>query len=286
MNPIFSGIGTALITPFKDDKVDYAALKRIIEFQIQNKIDALVVMGTTGEAPTLSYDEKIEIAKFAITTVNNHIPVIFGIGGNNPKEIIKLGKKIKESGGRYVMLSAPYYNKCTQDGAVKFFNDIANEIKLPMIVYNVPGRTGVNLEPQTLKEIAKNKYIAGIKEASGNMSQIIDVVRLCSDTPVYCGDDGLSLPCYSIGCVGTISVASNIHPHETRLIWEKRDLKMFHVEQFLYKALFCEPNPIPVKYAMHLIGFCENEIRAPLTIMSEKSTLQYGFRELFKSTRD
>jgi len=260
--------------------------------------------------------------------------VIVGIGGNNPAAAIDLGLFAKRAGAQGVMLCAPYYNKCTQAGALEFFNTVANAVGLPMIVYNVPARTGMNLEPQTLAKIAENQYIAGIKEASGNVAQVAEVIALThpvtaspchpsmlegntnsffrkSEKPitnktsgqfpsvrgvpsrarrgvlaVYCGDDALALPCYALGCDGVISVASNVDPVTTRKIWTSRSAKLFLKQLPIYKALFCEVNPIPVKYALHLQGFCTPEMRLPLTTLSEDSIVKHGFRKLFRPVGD
>ena len=305
MKLFFNGICTAMITPFKNGEIDFPALGKIIEFQIQNNIDALLFLGTTGEASTLTFEEKIDIIKFAVKIADGRIPLVFGIGGNNPAERLRLGNAVREHAPKCaVMMTAPYYNKCTQDAAIKHFNAMANAIKLPMFIYNIPGRAGMNLTPATIAKICKNKYIAGIKESSGNMAQIIEVVRLCSK-PVYCGDDALSLPCYAIGCMGTISVASNVRPRETRAIWKGEgvfyelgkieDLTMFQKSGFsrlfysqlpFYDALFCEVNPGPIKYAMHLAGFCEPDVRPPLTILSQESIITHEFRKFFRRARD
>lgn len=293
MKKIFTGICTALITPFeKNLEIDYEAMREIIENQIENGINAICIMGTSGEGSTLTFDEKVAVVRYSLNVVNNRVPVIFGIGGNNPTEILKMGKMIKEFGVGYnasVMLTAPYYNKCTQDAAVKHFAAMSRGIGLPMIVYNIPSRTGMNLEVKTLAKIAKLKHVFGIKESSGNITQIADVVRAVPNCAVYCGDDGLSLPCYSVGCRGLVSVASNIRLNETAEIWRKflaRENKsaaeIFHAEQKYYRALFCEINPGPIKYAMHLGGWCSPFCRPPLTTLCEKSILDYGFRALFK----
>ena len=182
------------------------------------------------------------------------------------------------------MLTPPYYNKCTQDAAVKYFHNIAEAIDLPMIVYNVPGRTGMNLSPSTLQKICEHPRVIGIKEASGNMSQIIDVVATCPDVAVYCGDDALSLPCYAVGCKGVISVASNVRPAKTRRIWETRDTKLFISELPIYRALFCEINPAPVKYALSLMKLCRPDVRPPLTSLTKQSIMSHGFRKFFVPT--
>jgi len=296
---LFSGVCTALVTPFKNGEVDFKALGNLIHRQIDAGVDALCILGTTGEASTLSFEEKCEIIKHMTDYIRQkNITLIFGIGGNNPTEIIKLGRVVREQCECKqlrvaVMLSAPYYNKCTQDGAVKFFNTIANAVQLPMIVYNVPGRTGVNLEPETLALICKNKYVCGIKEASGNIEQIAEVVRVCSDVAsalrrndvsetaiseqstsnsvtVYCGDDTIALPCYSVGCKGIISVASNVRPKEVLEIWKNKARELYLKELPFYRSLFSQVNPIPVKYELSKLGLIQNELRLPLTAMNAK----------------
>jgi len=301
---LFSGVCTAMPTPFKKDlTIDFDAFKRMLDFQINSGVSALCILGTTGEAPALSFDEKIEIVKFALATVANRVPLIFGIGGNNLKNILELGHAIcslrsasrEGAGGNApknnvaVLLSAPYYNKTTQDGAIKWFNDIANEIKLPLIVYNVPTRTGMNLTPETISQICKNKYVAGIKQATPNFAEYIDTIRLCPNTPMYAGDDGFALPAYAIGARGIISVASNVRPRETIALWgvpPAQSSSLFLSEIPYYNALFCEINPSPVKYALSLMGLCENYTRPPLTQLSEKSIIQHGFHKLFGETHN
>lgn len=287
MKKIFCGLCTALITPFKNDEIDFVAFEKLVKFQIEGGVDAILFLGTTGEPSTMTFLEKQRIIKFALDTVKKDVHLVFGIGGNNPSEIIKLGQFVKAiSTGRKVsvMVTAPYYNKSTQAGAVEFFNNIANVVELPMIVYNVPGRTGMNIEPVTLEKIAKNKYVWAIKEASGNMEQISQVVRLCSNISVFCGDDSLALPSYAVGCAGVISVASNVVPKDVKSIWnaymksENAVAREKFIEQLpLYKSLFCEVNPIPVKFAASKLGLCENEIRLPLTPLDTK------FHHLFNS---
>jgi len=287
MQELFSGVCTAMVTPLtKDLEIDFKTFQKNIDWQILNGVSALCIMGTTGEASTLSFDEKVSIIKFAINHVKHRVPIIFGIGGNNPTEILKLGNTIKEHniGNIGVLLSTPYYNKCTQDAAIKHFHDMANQIKLPMIIYNIPGRAGMNLLPPTALKILNNPFVVGIKESSGNIAQITEIVRLCPDKAVYCGDDGLSLPCYSIGCRGIISVASNIKPQETIAIYNNRDTKLFLEQTQIYDALFCEVNPSPIKYAMSLLGMCKPYVRPPLTMLSKSAIIQYGFRKLFSST--
>jgi len=272
---LFTGVCTALVTPFtKHHDVDYLALARLINSQIEFGVDALLVLGTTGEAPTLSLDEKKSIINFATEIVKGRVPLIVGIGGNNPDSIIHLGQFAKGAGADGVMVSAPYYNKATQEGLVEFFKVISAEVKLPMIVYNVPGRCGVNILPETASEIARDKYVVGIKEASGNIEQIQDVVRLCASTAVYSGDDTIALPCYAVGCEGIISVASNAKPKEVASIFnafKANKPRLARVEFYthlpFFQSLFKQVNPIPIKYELSKFDVCENVVRLPLLPM-------------------
>ena len=274
MRKLFNGVCTALVTPFKNGRIDFAAFGNLIERQIEAGIDALCILGTTGESSTMSWEEKNAVIRFSWACVRHRVPVIYGIGGNNPVEIKRLGHAVRDltEGLAAVMMTPPYYNKCTQDAAVLHFRDVSRAVGLPMVVYNIPGRTGMNLEPATLARIARFKNIVAIKEASGSVAQIAEVVRVCPQIAVYCGDDGLSLPCYAVGCAGIISVASNVRPTQTREIWEQRHraraYKLFLAELPVYRALFCEVNPGPVKYALSLAKQCAAEVRAPLTTPS------------------
>lgn len=274
--PIFTGVCTALVTPFdKNGKTDFEAFKNLINFQIKGGVSALLFLGTTGEASTMSLDEKKEIVQFAKEQVNGRLPIIVGIGGNNPSTIIEFAKTLSGIDG--VLLSSPYYNKATQAGLVTFFHTIANNIRLPIIVYNVPSRTGQNIEPETFAQICKNRYIAGIKEASGNITQFAEVIRNCPNTPVYSGDDAFALPSYALGAKGVISVASNAVPTQTQTIFDllskqenKEAKNLFYTQLPLYRALFCEVNPIPVKYLLADLGIIKNHLRLPLTPLSQK----------------
>jgi len=273
MKKLFTGVCTALITPFnKHNDVDYVALGRLIKNQIDSGVDALLILGTTGEAPTLSLDEKKSIINFTIEIVAKRVPVVVGIGGNNPSSIIELGLYAKSVGADAVMVTAPYYNKATQDGMVKFFNHIAKNVQLPMIVYNVPGRCSVNILPETMERIAKNKLVYGIKEASGNIEQIQTIVRLCPNTAVYSGDDTIALPCYAVGCVGIISVASNARPaavasiHKNFIARKVTTARRRYFEHLPYfQSLFSQVNPIPIKHELSKMGICKNILRLPLT---------------------
>ena len=277
MRKLFDGIATALVTPFRKNKVDYKAFAQLINRQINMQVDALVIIGTTGEFSTLSYDERREVVVFTLKTVANRVPVIFGIGGNDPSTVISLGKFIKDKTKEFtakkvgVMLTAPYYNKATQDGIFQFFKIITNAVKLPTIAYNVPGRAGINIEPATMARISQLTYVHGIKEASGNIGQIAEVVALCPHTPVYGGDDALALPCYAVGCRGTISVASNIDVAPVKEIYtlykkgKPAVLQVFQNQLPLYRSLFRAVNPIPIKYELSELGLIKNELRLPLT---------------------
>jgi len=274
MKPLFKGIATALITPFKNGNIDYKSLDKLIKTQIEAGISALVILGTTSEAPTISDTERLEIIKFVVERVMGQIPVIVGIGGNYPKKIVEYGLQAKKLGADGVMISAPYYNKCTQDGAVKFFTEVTKCIQMPTIIYNVPGRTGVNLTAETQAKISRLKYVVGIKEASGDIAQIGDVIRY-SKVPVYCGDDSLSFLSYILGAKGTISVASHLVPKECIEIFNlvssnkiRSARKLFFENLYLFNSLFVQVNPIPVKYYLSKKGVCRNELRLPLTPMN------------------
>jgi 4-hydroxy-tetrahydrodipicolinate synthase len=295
---LFSGVCTAMVTPFCKSGIDFPAFKKIIDFNIAGGVSAICFLGTTGEACTVTYKEKLEIINFAMDYVDGRVPVIFGIGGNNPTEILRLGTTIKEiardkrrMGGAKnlrvgVLLTAPYYNKCTQAAAVKHFAEMSNAIKLPMIVYNIPTRVGMNLEVATLKKICEHRYIYGVKESCGNIAQITEVVLNCPSVAVYSGDDTLALPSYAVGCAGVVSVASNVHPRETVEIWAQRRrksaIKLFQKELPLYRALFCEINPGPIKYIMAKNNFCDPNPRPPLTPLQDDNIIKYGICKFFK----
>ncbi len=278
MTPFFTGIATALVTPFNQkNKVDFYALHKLIERQISMQVDALVILGTTGEISTLNNKEKRSIIDFALQTVNGRVPIIFGIGGNDPVEIIKLGKYIAtktittKTNQVGIMVTAPYYNKGTQDGIYQYYKTITNAVKLPTIVYNIPARTGINITPENMSRIANLPYIVGIKEASGDLTQITQVVKLCPNTAVYCGDDTLALPCYAVGCRGIISVASNLTVAPLKQIWQlynegktQTALQLFQKDLPFYQSLFRVVNPISIKYELAKCGLIQNVLRLPL----------------------
>ena len=277
---IFEGAATALITPFdKKNKINFDAFKKIIDFQLANKISALVLMGTTGEASALSEKEKIEVAEFAINYVNKRAKVILGAGGNNTFEVIKRSKKFAKLGVDALLQVTPYYNKATQEGLIQHFSMIANKSKVPQILYNVPSRTSVNLLPETVFTLAQNPNIIGLKEAGGNISQLN---KLISQKPknfaIYSGDDENIFTTLALGGQGVISVVSNILPKETeeicKLFFEGK-IKEARQRQFellpIIEMLFSEVNPIPVKSAMNLLGFDAGKPRLPLTNLSKEN---------------
>ena len=276
-NTIFTGAATAIVTPMTAEGVDYEQFGRLIDWQIEAGIDAIVVAGTTGEASTLSDDEHKEVIRYCVERVAGRVPVIAGTGSNDTAYAIGLTKYAGEVGADAVLLVTPYYNKATQKGLVKFFTDIANASSVPCILYNVPSRTGCNIAPTTVAELAKHPNIVGIKEASGNISQIAQVAHLCGDSiDIYSGNDDQIVPVLSLGGKGVISVLSNLLPAETsKICHDYLDGNSAAATQKqleylpLIDALFCEVNPIPVKAAMSAMGYGENYLRLPLTPMED-----------------
>jgi 4-hydroxy-tetrahydrodipicolinate synthase len=279
MKKLFEGSGVAIITPFKDGKINYDAMGNLIEWHIENKTDAIIVCGTTGESATMSDEERKTTIKFVVDKVNKRIPVIAGSGSNNTAYSVELSKYCQEVGADGLLVVTPYYNKSTQDGLIKHFTTIAESVDLPIILYNVPGRTGVNINPTTVEKLSKVKNIVAIKEASGNISQVAEIARLCGeDFAIYSGNDDQIVPILSLGGSGVISVLANILPKETHDIVEKylsgdveeaRKLQLSLNE--LVSSLFIEVNPIPVKAAMNLMGLEAGELRLPLVEISEAS---------------
>ena len=274
---IFKGCGTAIITPFtEEDKVDFDSFKKLIEYQISENVDAIIVCGTTGESSTMTLDERKETIKFAIDTVNKRVPVIAGTGGNCTKNVIEMTKYAESVGADAALIVTPYYNKTTQAGLIAHYTAIAKETSLPIILYSVPSRTGVNITPATCLELSKISNIVAIKEASGNLSQIAEIANLCQENlNIYSGNDDQITPILSVGGIGVISVLSNIAPKYTHSITEnffKGNVKEAAKLQLdaipLIKALFCEVNPIPVKEACNLLGFGGGKPRLPLVPLS------------------
>lgn len=270
---IFKGTCTAMITPFTDDGIDYSAFEKQIEYQIKNGIEALCVLGTTGEAPTITEQEYDAVAKFAFDKIAGRVKFILGSGSNCTKKAIEKSQFAQKVGADGLLVVTPYYNKCTQKGLVKYYNDIANNVDIPILCYNVPARTGVNILPETMQEIAEHKNIGGIKEACGNMEQICETARrIRGKTALYSGDDNLNLAMLSIGSMGLISVASNVCPKEVgdvaKLYFAGKNEDATILQERLLPlidAMFTEVNPIPVKKACELIGLGKGILRAPLT---------------------
>jgi len=277
-NPIFKGIGTALITPMTEaGQIDYAAMERLVAYQLEGNIDALIVCATTGEAPTLQDDEHIEVIRFVAEQVGGKIPVIAGTGSNYTDHAVEMSIKARDAGANGLLCVTPYYNKCTQRGLVESFTKIADATELPMIVYNVPGRTGVNIQPATYAKLAEHPNIVGIKEANGDISSVVDTMARCGDKiDMYSGNDDQIVPILSMGGIGCISVLSNLLPAQTREIctrWFAGDVAGAAALQLRYKplvdALFSEVNPIPAKAAMAAMGMCGETARLPLTPMED-----------------
>ena len=277
-NPIFRGAATALVTPFTDNGVDYESFGRLIEWQIRKGIDALVIAGTSGEGSTLSDAEHKEVIKYSVEKVAGRVPVIAGTGSNETDYAIQLSRYACEVGVDGLLVVTPYYNKATQKGLVKMYYAIADACDKPLIVYNVPSRTGVNIEPRTYVELAKHERIAAIKEANGNISKIVETAHLVGDKlDIYSGNDDQIVPILSVGGQGVISVLSNIMPYETSQICKKfwagdvaGSAKMQLDLLPLINALFCEVNPIPAKAAVSAMGFGRNLLRLPLTEMESE----------------
>ena len=275
-NTIFKGIATALITPFKADySVDWDAYGRIIDFQLENGIDALVACGTTGEGPTLTDEEHKEVIRYTVERVAGRVPVIAGTGSNDQAYAIELTKYACEVGADAMLVVTPYYNKATQNGLIQSFSQLADISTKPLILYNVPSRTGCNITPATYEKLSHHGNIQAIKEANGNISSIVETASLIGDRmDIYSGNDDQIVPVLSMGGKGCISVLSNIMPKETCEItrrWFAGDVQGAAQLQMKYlalvNALFCEVNPIPVKAAMAAMGYCEDVLRLPLTCM-------------------
>ena len=276
---IFKGSCVALVTPFKNNMVDYEAMEKIINYQIENGTSAILVLGTTGEPPTLTTEEKHEIIKFANKVINKRVKMIVGTGANSTQKVVDESKFAIENGADALLVVTPYYNKCTQNGLIAHYNYITEKLKFPIIAYNVPGRTGVNITPETAAKLAEIPEICGIKEASGNISQIVTLCKeLKNKMAIYSGDDSLNYTFMTLGSLGCISVTANILPKEVKevvalcldnnyaLACEKHE-KLLEIN----KNLFIEVNPIPVKYAAEVMNLCGGEIRMPLTEIEDKN---------------
>lgn len=286
--PIFTGAGVAMITPMHSDgSINFDVMEQIIEYQIENGTDAIIACGTTGEAATLSEDEHCQVLSFVSEKVNGRIPVIAGTGSNDTSTAVSLSKKAQQYGADALLCVTPYYNKTSQAGLVKHFNTIADSVDLPMIVYNVPSRTGCNIQPTTYAELCKHPNIVATKEANGDISSVSKTRSLCGDNLyIYSGNDDQTVPFMSLGALGVISVFSNFCPKEMHDICqlclddkfkEASKLNFHYVE--LMNVMFSDVNPIPVKTAMNLLGFDAGECRLPLVPMSEQG--YHNLKDIF-----
>ena len=275
---LFKGAGTAIATPFDENGVNLEEFKRLIEFQISEGIDSIIVCGTTGESSTMTKEEKISAIKCAVETSNGRVPIIAGTGSNNTAQAIEMSKLAESLGVDGLLLVTPYYNKTTQKGLIAHYSAIAKEVSLPIILYSVPSRTGVNIAPETCLELSKIDNIVAIKEASGDLSQIAKIANLCGDNlTIYSGNDDQVLPILSLGGLGVISVLSNVKPKYTHDMVQyffdgniKEATKMQVDAIPLINALFAEVNPIPVKAALNIIGYNLGEPRLPLIPASDE----------------
>lgn len=278
---IFEGAGVALVTPFKENgEVNYETLEEILEEQIAGGTAAIIICGTTGEASTMTHDEHVEVIRYTCQVVNKRIPVIAGTGSNCTETAVYLSKEAEKAGADGLLVVSPYYNKATQKGLIAHFTKVADSIKIPMILYNIPGRTGVTIQPETIVTLCNTvENIVGVKEASGNISAIATLMHLADGKlDVYSGNDDQIVPLLSLGCKGVISVLSNIIPKQTQAICEsyfngavKESMKLQLDAIPLISALFCEVNPIPVKAAMNLMGKNVGSLRMPLTEMEPQN---------------
>ena len=273
---IFEGSGVAIVTPFKDtenQEINYEVLEELIEFQIANGTDSIIIAGTTGEASTLTDEEQLDLIRFTVEKVNGRIPVIGGAGSNDTRHGVELTRAVEATGVDAILSVTPYYNKTSQKGLIAHYKAIANSVKVPIVLYNVPGRTGQNITPESLVELAKIDNIVSLKDATGNFSQAVDNLRLLGDRlDIYSGNDDTIIPLMSLGAKGVISVLANIAPKATAEMthaWLDGDIKKAAAMQAEYKelidCLFVEPNPIPVKAGMQLLGFNVGPMRLPLT---------------------
>ncbi len=288
---MFKGSMVAIVTPFKNGKVDEKALGDLIEFHLKSGTDVIVPCGTTGESATLSHEEHHRVVEFTVRTVNKRVPVVAGAGSNSTEETIDLAKYAKKAGADGALLITPYYNKPTQEGLYQHFKKVAESVDIPVILYNVPGRTGVNMLPATVARLRTIKNIVGLKEATGDMKQVSEIIRLCGrDFDVLSGDDFTTLPLLCLGGVGAISVTANVVPADAAGMFDAffagkmgEALKFHYKMEPLHGAMFIETNPIPVKTSLALMGKITEEFRLPLCPMADvnkeklkKSLKDYG----------
>lgn len=272
MSTLFKGSGVAIVTPFKDGSVDYTAFTRLIELQIISGTDAIIVCGTTGEAATLTPEERTEVIRFCVERVDGRVPVIAGSGSNNTAKAIELSREAEALGVDGLLIVTPYYNKTSQAGLVAHYGAICEQVHLPILVYNVPSRTGLNVLPATMQKImGECENVVGIKEASGNIEQIVNLAALCPGLDIYSGNDDHILPVLSVGGKGVISTIANVVPSEVHnlcMAFFAGKLDIARKLQFMllpvWRAAFCETNPIPIKTMMHMMDLCGDELRLPL----------------------
>jgi len=273
---MFKGSIVAIVTPFNKGKVDFEKLRELVEFQIEGGTDAIVPCGTTGESSTLDYDEHMDVIKTVIAQVKKRVPVIAGTGSNSTQEAIELSQKAKEAGADGVLLVTPYYNKPTQEGLVRHYTAIAEAVAITQVLYNVPGRTGVNMLPETVARIAVHKNVVAIKEATGSLQQASEIIALCGENiDVFSGDDFITFPMMACGAKGIISVLANIMPKavgdlvDAFFAGNMEKARQIHLQTLkIGNAMFMESNPIPVKTALGLMGKCSDEVRLPLCEMA------------------
>lgn len=270
--PIFTGSGVAIITPFSSGAVNISALERLLDFHLGNSTDAIIVCGTTGEAATMSYQERMQTIEAVVRHIDGRIPVIAGSGSNNTENAITLSKDAGSAGADGLLVVTPYYNKATQQGLIRHYNVIADAVNIPLIIYDVPSRTGVSVAPETYAELAKHPNIVGVKEASGNLSNLQKTRNLCpEDFYIWSGNDDETVPICALGGVGVISVVANLLPREMHTLVQlcmNNDFRaagqlQLHLKEFC-DAMFCEVNPIPVKTVMNLMGMDAGDLRLPL----------------------
>lgn len=274
---LFRGCGTAIATPFTEDNINLTEFAKLVEYQINEGIDAIIVCGTTGESSTMTLEEKKTLIKFSVELIDKRVPLIVGAGSNNTATSIEMSQYAESVGADGLLLVTPYYNKTTQEGLIHHYNSIANKTTLPIILYNVPSRTGLNILPETCLELSKTENIVAIKEASGNISQIAKIAALCENNlSIYSGNDDQNIPILSLGGIGAISVLSNVAPRFTHnMIYDflNGNIEKARFAQLqsleLIESLFCEVNPIPVKTALNMMGYNFGKPRLPLIDMSK-----------------
>ena len=274
---LFRGCGTAIATPFTEDNINLTEFAKLVEYQINEGIDAIIVCGTTGESSTMTLEEKKTLIKFSVELIDKRVPLIVGAGSNNTATSIEMSQYAESVGADGLLLVTPYYNKTTQEGLIHHYNSIANKTTFPIILYNVPSRTGLNILPETCLELSKTENIVAIKEASGNISQIAKIAALCENNlSIYSGNDDQNIPILSLGGIGAISVLSNVAPRFTHnMIYDflNGNIEKARFAQLqsleLIESLFCEVNPIPVKTALNMMGYNFGKSRLPLIDMSK-----------------